>query len=785
MPELIPSKVIMRKINIDTRAFALPIPRTGSIETHSGYGSAPMNGQDIHLMIQKRRLKEFADYQTEKKISMSLKKDKYVFIISGRVDGLIPGENPCIEEIKSAFEITALEKKLLEQPDHPYILQLKSYGYMYYLEHKIVPTLNLLLVSSRNFKTKTMTFNLDIESYENWMDSRLEEMVLETKRREKIFAKRIQSGTNLAFPFPRPRDGQMELISTIDDHFDQCTPLLVQAPTGLGKTAGVLYPALKEALVRGQKVVYVTPKNSQHQVAQEAVSLMQNSGAKIKALTLTAKSKMCLKEEPICNPAYCEYAKDHYAKVADNDLVNIVNKKKNLTNKTFIKLGKEHLVCPFELSLEAVESADVVIADYNYVFSPRSLIGRLSEPLLEQKEKANLIIDEAHNLHARAQDYFSATLTSSQLELFVKAGIPNAKEALALIALYRGSPRKINIEIKPFHELEQKIRDFTMDYLDSDEELQPQDPVLKFSNLFSDFVSALDSSGEAFFQTYQTYYGGELLKVTCCDAAYQLQLAYKEFKNTVGFSATLKPFSYYQTLMGFKENSSAVEFASPFLKTNRKLVFIPQISTKFKDRRESTMKICEVIDRITRLKSGNYIALFPSFDFMNMVAREMKSEHFEILIQPREMKNKETKMFLGSLQEKNRPKLVFAVQGGVLAEGVDYPGEMLIGAFVVGPALPNFDFEREQIKTYYDQRFGVDKGFDYAYVYPAMAKAIQSAGRVIRTETDRGLIVLIDPRFLERSYSQTMPKEWFNESPHELVSKQILQDVRDFWESSE
>lgn len=783
----------MKKVFLDAREFALPVPREGSIETNSGYGAPPLNGQEIHLIIQKKRKKEWSDYTAEKKLSRTFEKSPYAFIISGRVDGfkenfkenLKEGSIPLLEEIKTAFDIDELFHKLKNTSNHPYILQLKTYGYIYYLNHNILPDLQLLLVSSRHYRTKNFPVKLDLQSYESWLEKRLEELVAETKVKERLFLKRQKNAESLIFPFDKPRPGQEELIAGVEDHFSRNIPLLVQAPTGLGKTAGILYPALKESLSRGQKVVYVTPKNSQHQVAEEAVKLMQATGSKIKSLTLTAKSKMCLKDEQHCNPDYCEYSRDYYQKLARLDLVSLINKKKKLSSKNLKDLGKMHEVCPFELSLEAIENADVVIADYNYVFSPRSLIGKLSTPLIEKKEKPNLIIDEAHNLPSRAQEYFSASLSVTQLKSFKTSGVELAGEALGLIQTYAGSARKVEIDPEPFLVLDKKIREFTMSYLDSEKEISAHDPVLAFSNTFSSFVDALESKGPEYFQTYQKNYSDEWLKITCCDASKELQKAYKEFKNSIAFSATLKPFRYYHELLGFSDHTEMLEFNSPFKRENRKLMVIPQVSTKFKDRKENVQKIREIIQRVSQIKKGNYLLLFPSFDFLQMVMHDFKVDNFNVLIQPREIKSSAAKLILETLKEAKAPTLLAAVQGGVFAEGVDYPGEMLIGAFIIGPALPHFDFEREQIRSYYEQRYGNENAFDYAYVYPAMARAIQSAGRVIRTETDRGIILLLDQRFLEKSYAQTMPSEWFDENPFELISQKILQEINEFWSSHE
>lgn len=786
----------MRKVNIDVRNFAVPSPLVGSIETHSGYGGSLHTGQDIHKIFQQKKEKENSNYVPEKHLSITFNKKPYEFVVSGRADGFITA-SPCeIEEIKSSFDVDALKDKLAGNLNHPYYWQLRTYGYIHFHQTGEIPLLKLELISSRNFKTISLEVDFNLEEYESWLERRLEELVQETKIKEKIFEIRIQSSIDMIFPFSNPRPGQEELVAAVAENFEQAIPLLIEAPTGLGKTAGVLYPALKEALSRGQKVVFVTPKNSQHQVAEAAVGLMQDQGAKIRCLTLTSKSKMCKKAEVICNPQYCEYAKDYYTKLDENDLVNKVGKMKRMTTRKFIELGEKYQVCPFELSLEGIDRADVVIGDYNYVFSTRSLIGRLSTPLLKPKEKANLVIDEAHNLLSRAQDYFSPSISVHQIsyfenqlavlpDKFLNTGMSLTKDFIHLIRVYAGASRRITIDPAPFIELGARIREFTGAYLESDVEITAQDPVLGFSNLAQNFIESLELTGPEFFQTYQKTYNTEMLKITCCDASAHLKECYKEFKNFVAFSATLKPFYYYQQLLGFPENKTKTyEFASPFTETNRKIMVIPQISTKYKDRNRSAPKICDVIERVLNLRSGNYIALFPSFEFMNMVAGLINLPGYQILTQQKEMKLPLINNYLHELREGLSPTLLLGVQGGVFSEGVDYPGNMLIGAFVVGPALPNFDFEREQIRAYYEKRYGSEHAFDYAYVFPAMAKAIQSAGRVVRTETDRGVIILIDPRFLEDSYSQTMPAEWFDESPKELVSTKILQDIKEFWETT-
>lgn len=784
-------------MSLDVRQFALPCPRRGSIELHSGYGAPPMSGQEIHQAIQRRRQKEFDDYTPEKRMSCVFEAGPYEFHISGRADGITA--NPVqIEEIKTAFDVEELWRKLRTDDNHPYIWQLRTYGYFHYKDTGHIPFLNLHLVSSRNFKSMDLRVTLDIAHYELWLALRLEELVEETKVKEKLFKSRQKMAEEMTFPFATPRPGQRELIESIEAQVASKHPLLVQAPTGLGKTVGVLYPNLKDSLARGQKTVYVTPKNSQHIVAEEAVEKLQEHGSKLRSLTLTAKSKMCLKAETLCNPGYCEFARGYYTKLADHDLINKLSKKRKLTQEKLIEMGKEYEVCPFELSVEAIEQADVVIGDYNYAFSPRSLLGRLSEPLLESAEKPNLVIDEAHNLPSRAQDYFSPSLSVQDLDILesdftklpatfsLQAGTL-IRKAKSLIQEYGqdGGSRKVDIDIEPFLDLERSIRSLTTEYLDSETEIIQRDPMLRMMNMWSDFIAALEYHGPEFFTTYQNTRFSEMLKVTCCDASEQLKLAYKEFKNVVAFSATLKPFAYYQELLGFPEESQTLEFQSPFKAENRQLMIIPQISTKLNDRVLNSGKVAEVIARVTRVKPGNYIALFPSFEFLAQVEKLLQVPHMRVLRQERDMKQLDVQIYLEELKSATEPILLLGVQGGVFSEGVDFPGDMLIGAFVIGPALPSFDFEREQIRSYFDSRYGKEHGFNYTYVYPAMAKAIQSAGRVIRSETDKGVIILMDSRFLNPVYAEAMPSGWFKESPKELVSQKILSDLESFWKSAE
>lgn len=791
----------MKTIHLAVSEFALPSPRTGHIEAHSGYGPTPDAGMEIHQALQASRGESFPEFEAEKAISRTFEKGGYKFVVSGRMDGFYHRPQARIEEIKSTIgPIADLAARLRDGADHPYLLQLRTYGYFHWLQSRQEPELALLLVSARNRDLEELPVALDLDGYAAWLERRLAELVKDARECDAIEARRRRLADDFQFPFSQPRAGQLELVAAVEDSLKERRPLLAQAPTGLGKTAGVLSPALKEACGRGQRVLYVTPKNSQHAVAEETVRLLQEAGNKVKAMTLTSKAKMCFKNEPICNPRSCEFARDYYTKVAEHGLIEKLAKKRNLTARVFRRMAREHGVCPFELQIDVSARADVVICDYNYVFAPRNALGRLTSDVLWRKGQPNLVIDEAHNLPARAMDYFSPRLPAAQIVALRERCGPwrgdleeQVREwvdrAVLLIREQRPSgraePGQVVLKPRPFADLREELDRLVSRFLESGQEPKVDEPLLRLHSLWMNFVEALeDLEGDAFFCTWHPDPEGGELRIVCCDASAWLAEGYKHFANVVAFSATLKPFDYYTRLSGFDAKKvRTLEFNSPFPREHRKLLVIPQVSTKYKSRDREADKIRDAIERIIRLRPGNYFVFFPSFQFMESIAAGVELPGFEILCQERTTKTDRIEEILEKLRSGERPTVIFAVQGGVFSEGVDYPGEMLIGAIIVGPALPTFDLEHELMRGYYEERHG--QGFDYVYTYPAMAKVVQAAGRVIRSPSDRGLIVLMDRRFTEDNYARAMPADWFEGSVRSLVSTRILEEIGTFWKEGD
>lgn len=347
-------------------------------------------------------------------------------------------------------------------------------------------------------------------------------------------------------------------------------------------------------------------------------------------------------------------------------------------------------------------------------------------------------------------------------------------------------PRRIEPPVAPFLAQDASLKLLLARYLESSAEIVGGDPLLALCRSWTDFAQTLELARDAVAQEFCTTFHpgreGGVLKITCCDASSFLKDCYAGFRQVVGFSATLKPFDYYARLSGLDpQRIRTAEFASPFPPSRRKLLVIPQVSTRYAERERNYGRIADALERIVALRPGNYLACFPSFAFLERVAELFRApEGFEVLRQERSMSQARCEAVLERLRAGGAPVVLFAVQGGSFAEGVDYQGDMMIGAFVVGAPLPNFDLERELLREYYQRRFGA--GFQYAYAIPAMAKAVQAAGRVIRSESDRGVVVLMDSRFLEPGFSSSMPADWFQAEVGELVSGTILKEISQFWD---
>jgi DNA excision repair protein ERCC-2 len=785
------------RLQLPVRAFVAPLERAGSLDARTASWSEedPSGlGARCHARIQKRLQREDPRHRSEVPVLATLERPGFECLVRGRIDLLLApeGDGPAtVEEIKTGLRPSVILKALAEDPEHPFALQARMYAWLLWRAAgqdqpgPAAPRCRLRIVSLLDDAETLLELPFEPQAFALWVDQRLRglhEASLAARERSR---ERRELGTRLSFPFPDPRPGQAELSEQVARTLGARGRLLLQAPTGLGKTAAILFPALARALDQDLQVFYATPRNSQHEVAEECVRRIRAQGHPLRSVTIRAKEKVCPQAEVNCRPDLCPRANLYYDRLRESGALANLAALGCADAAAIAREADRHLLCPFELSLDAAPQADVVIGDYNYVFSPGATLFRLfGTP--EEAARRIVLVDEAHNLPARAADWFSPALDAEALEalgrrrwLPPQPGLrrrftPQLKRCLALLVGHQGEHRVLLPDAQPFYAEEHRLGKLLAWAAEQGLDLGLAHPLMELYHAWAGFCGVLRELGEAHAVTWIP---PGRLQITCADASAHLAGRFAALAGSVLFSATLKPFQYHHRLSGLEDPATA-EVPSPFPPGNRKVLVVPQISTRYRTREREVPRIAGFLERVLPLRRGNYLVFFPSFELLEQVRAWLELPGFQLLAQPRRAAAAQ----IGEILERLRGAqgvVVLAVQGGSLAEGIDLPGEALIGCVVVGPPLPPFDLERERVRLYFERKYGC--GEAYAYTYPAAARAVQAAGRVIRTPADRGLLVFLDPRFLSPEYAACFPAGWYRESPSELVSQAILADVAGFW----
>jgi len=777
----------MHLLPLSVRDFITPLVPTGSLDASLSYQlqeDAAQQGTRLHGKIQKRLAREHAELRSETHLQWSFERPGFTCLVRGRLDVLLPGSmQPILEEIKTTYQAPGLLRSLEADPFHPFAQQARMYAWILMQRGEPAPSCRLRIVSLLDEAETLVEVPFDPEAFSSWVEAQVDGLHQAHLRALARAAERRETGDALRFPFPAPRPGQVHLMDEVREGLEAEQRLLLQAPTGLGKTAAVLYPALEKALAEDLRVFYLTPRNSQHAVAEAFLRRLQEEGHPLRFVTLRAKERVCPQEEVHCTPEACPRALNYYDRLRESGALAHLQALGCADVEAIREEADRHLLCPFELSLDAARHADVIIGDYNYALAPSATLVRFfGSP--EAEARNLLLLDEAHNLPNRAADWFSPALELDELEELKRkrkglgrAASTQIGRCLRLVAVHAGTHRVLEVDTEAFLEEETRIRRLLAKTAAEGKELPPSHPLVRLLRLWSDFCGVLRERGEAHLLSWIPQ-GSGCLKLTCLDASAYLAERFKPLAGVLLFSATLKPFDYYQRLSGLPEKGTReLEVSSPFSAAHRKVLVVPQISTLYRQRERSVPRIAQFLARVLPLKPGNYLVFFPSYAFLEQTLAQVELPGFELRAQPRRARPQELEELLQSLRGE-RNQVVFAVLGGSLAEGIDLPGEALIGCVVVGPPIPPFDLERQHLKTYFDRHYG--QGEAYAYIYPAMAKAIQAAGRVIRGPEDRGLLAFLDGRFLEPAYACCFPGEWFRD-PREAVSASILAEVQAFW----
>ncbi|MEY2193238.1 ATP-dependent DNA helicase [Neobacillus sp. BF23-41] len=748
-------------IHISVRTLVEHVFKSGSIDSRFRSQSTLLDGTRIHQKIQKTY--QEAD-QKEVYFRAEVPFEELSFIIDGRCDGLLfRGDEVIIEEIKSFSQMS----EHIQNGGYPvHWAQAKMYAYMY-AKDKVLEEIFVQLTYV-HVETEVKTYykkKCQISELEAFVGMIIEDYAPYAKLLHEHREKRNGSCNELAFPFDSYREGQRKLAGVVYKTILDEKNLFAKAPTGIGKTISTLFPSVK-AIGEGllNRVFYLTAKTITRTTAEEAFKKMRSSGLCINTLTITAKDKVCFKEETVCQKDYCEFANGYYDRI--NDAIHdILTNETGMTREVIEIYARKHTVCPFEFSIDLAYTVDCIICDYNYIFDPRVSLKRLFE---EQKKHTALLVDEAHNLVDRGREMFSATLNK---ELFLQL----KKDFKGVNKVIYEAATKLNAWFISLKKENLDKYEFTIDHLD--EELIEQ--LIQFVESAEQFLQTETSQTllEAYFVVNNFFKITELLdehyvvyaekikndlhvKLFCIDPSKLLRQMGKGYRSKLFFSATLSPLSYYQEILGGQDDAYAISIPSPF-SSDQVDVFINPLSTRYRDREQTKRSIVSSIQALIKNRPGNYFIFFPSYQYLLTVYDQFKQQDqvTNTIIQASGMTETEREAFLAAFKPNQTETLLgFAVLGGIFSEGVDLIGDRLNGVVVVGVGLPQLCFERNLIKDHFIKKN--KNGYDYAYVYPGMNKVLQAGGRLIRSEEDHGTIVLIDDRFLERQYQMLMPLEW-------------------------
>lgn len=734
-----------------------------------------------------------------------------------------------IDEIKGVYRNLAS----MEQPVYVHKAQAMCYAYIYALQNHL-DRIGVQMTYC-NLDTEDIRYFREIWEWEDLYDW-FEHLITEYKKWAdwQIAWRKIRQESIVQLEFPYPyREGQRKLVADVYRTIMRRKTLFIQAPTGVGKTISTIFPAVK-AVGEGlaDRIFYLTAKTITATVAKETFQILREHGYQAKIIQLTAKEKLCMcgedgTEALECNPVNCPYAKGHYDRV--NDAVyDLLQTSDLFTREEILTQAKKYQVCPFEMSLDVATWVDNILCDYNYVFDPNVYLKRFFQEGI--KGDYIFLVDEAHNLVDRSREMYSAQLYKEDM-LAVKRIM---KPHHYMIAKTLDKCNKAMLEFKrecETYEVQESVGVLTFhlmrlasqleEFFEKPREFPEKKEVLDFYFAVHNFLNMYELVDEHYvIYTQMEEDGRFMIKLFCVDPSLNLQKCIDKANATIFFSATLLPINYYKQILSTKEDNYAIYAESTFADSQRLLAFAPDVSTKYTRRGPAEyLRIAQYIQAAVEGKAGNYMVFFPSYKMMQDVyevfrdiaegenpadsaeegqdredgkegenskdgryGRDEKNQILEICMQTSNMQEQEREQFLYMFEQEREGSLVaFCVMGGIFSEGIDLKNDKLIGAIIVGTGLPQISNERQILKDYYDER-GLS-GFDYAFRYPGINKVLQAAGRVIRTQEDRGIILLLDERFLQADYTPLFPREWKERKVCNL--KQIKEEVKRFWKEVE
>ena len=742
-----------------------------------------------HQKIQRSRP---TGYLTELPVEHREETAEFTLLIRGRIDGLlITAERVLLEEIKT------VQGSWDHEPNPLHWAQAKFYAWMHAREaglNELVIQLAYLELPAG--KVTELRETVSFAELAEFCAATTAVYVDWLRERHYWCLARNAAIAALAFPFPNYRPGQRELAVAAYRTLANGGRLFLAAPTGIGKTISVLFPAVK-ALGEGklERIFYLSARTVGHALAEKALTDLRRAGLQLRAVTLTAKGKVCVRGGHPCDPLTCPLALGYYDRV--KPAIREALAREEITRAVLAEVGQKHAVCPFELSLDVSVWADAVICDYNYVFDPQVYLRR---HFAEDGGAYGFLVDEAHNLVDRARDMFSADLDGREIldvKRAVAKAVPRCAKALTQLhtamrklssatespeAAFEPSDTAVELNLFPAPKavMRQETDGGSTSPAFPDSLIEPLETALDeaekwlVKNQPAEFREALlglyfrmhsfRRTADLYDERFVTIIASEpaiTVRQFCLDPSLLLRKALARGKAAIFFSATLTPMDYYRSLLGGEAVDPGLQLASPFPSDHLAVLIQDRIQTHFKGRAESLGEVVAAIGTLVAGRRGNYLVYFPSYQYLNDTLAAFQQQHpsVPVLVQRPGMSESERDAFLAAFAVEHGETLVgFAVLGGIFGEGIDLVGERLIGAVIVGVGLPQLCVERNLIRDYFQPQNAL--GFEYAYTFPGMNRVLQAIGRVIRSETDRGVVLLIDARFNETRYRRLFPAWW-------------------------
>ncbi len=757
--------------------------RTGDIDNRVFNRSSMTEGSRLHSVYQS---KQSSNYLAEFPLKMSFNVDEVNIVLEGRADGIIKRSESeyVIDEIKTTVE----DLKIFHDDNLEWHLgQAKCYAYMFAKQTNL-EYIGIKLTYIRQGKEKEQlvdSYVFNILELEQFVVKLLNEYLSFYNIIFNKISKRNESIETLKFPFSKFRQGQRDLAKYTYAMAKKRGRLFAEAPTGIGKTISTLFPFIKALKDDdNSKIFYLTAKTSGRESAHQAVKLLKDNGLSLSDIMITAKDKICFCKGQACNPEECPYAKGYYNKIQTVLRYAILNYD-DFDLQTITQLAYENQICPFEFELDLSLFMDVIICDYNYLFDPISYMKRYFD---EDTSSFLVLVDEAHNLVDRSRDMYSASLSYKQF-LEARKSVCHSKLHQLKLAMskmnkmfkeYLVNPKDGNYILDEFYEYTYKtISSFitSMQDINKNENKEMSKELLEFYLEVNRFSKILEFYNDHFICYYEIHDDDLILHVSCLDASSFLYSSLRRLRGSVLFSATLSPIEYYVDMLGGKKEDAQLILPSPFPVDNLKIIIAPKVSIRYKNRDASYQQVADYIKAFVKNKVGNYFIFLPSYEYLTNLMPFIDMEDVDVYEQDRGMSDEDKEAFLTNFKpHPERTTLGFVIVGGAFGEGIDLVSDRLIGAVIVGIGMPKINFVSDQIMKYYDSK--EQSGYNYAYLNPGMNKVMQALGRVIRSETDRGAVLLIDERYLTNDYRDLFKSEWRKYevafSPKEVSD--ILQD---------